>query len=168
MTEAVFKKKIRYPQYSQLKQRLDSYPKRQSHSYIFCAKKELSEAGFFHTGREDETICYYCGGGLKDWIDTDGPWEEHARWFGRCPYVIINKGQCFVDEYYNKKAKNKIEVLEESVKKVRECIVCLTSERNILFLPCKHCCTCSSCGLMFDNCVFCREPITSIMNIYLV
>ncbi|CAB0014317.1 unnamed protein product [Nesidiocoris tenuis] len=58
----------------------------------------LSDAGFFYTGKGDQTICYHCGGGLKDWEETDEPWVEHARWFSKCPYVLAVKGKAFVDE----------------------------------------------------------------------
>lgn len=58
----------------------------------------LSDAGFFYTGKGDQTICYHCGGGLKDWEETDEPWVEHARWFSRCPYVQAVKGKSFIEE----------------------------------------------------------------------
>ncbi|GBP63407.1 Death-associated inhibitor of apoptosis 1 [Eumeta japonica] len=45
--------------------------------------EDLADAGFFYTGRSDKTLCFYCGGGLRDWKDNDNPWEEHAVWFAR-------------------------------------------------------------------------------------
>ena len=43
----------------------------------------------FHilTGRNDETRCFHCGGGFKDWQDTDDPWSEHGAWFLNCVYI---------------------------------------------------------------------------------
>lgn len=58
----------------------------------------LSDAGFFYTGKGDQTICYHCGGGLKDWEETDEPWVEHARWFSKCPYVLAAKGKNFIEQ----------------------------------------------------------------------
>ncbi|GBP17678.1 E3 ubiquitin-protein ligase IAP-3 [Eumeta japonica] len=29
--------------------------------------EDLADAGFFYTGRSDKTLCFYCGGGLRDW-----------------------------------------------------------------------------------------------------
>jgi hypothetical protein len=180
MVEEAFKKKIVFPEYSQLQTRLNSFTNTHRSSVIYGLKKYYAEAGFFYTGKNDETICYYCGGGLKDWSVADDPWEEHARWFGGCPFVIINKGQYFVDKHrrscnpvettYNRciPIENITDKPEENRKIVKECIVCLTNERSVLFLPCKHCCTCTTCGLMFDNCVYCRARITSLMKIYLV
>lgn len=28
---------------------------------------DLADAGFFYTGKGDQTLCFQCGGGLKDW-----------------------------------------------------------------------------------------------------
>ncbi|XP_063981785.1 death-associated inhibitor of apoptosis 1-like [Diachasmimorpha longicaudata] len=60
-------------------------------------KEELADAGFYYTGRGDETQCYMCGGGLKDWEPKDTPWEQHAKWFSKCYYVLLIKGQAFID-----------------------------------------------------------------------
>jgi hypothetical protein len=35
-------------------------------------------------GRDDNTVCFHCGGALKDWKDTEEPWREHAVWFSTC------------------------------------------------------------------------------------
>uniref|UniRef100_T1HCP5 RING-type domain-containing protein n=1 Tax=Rhodnius prolixus TaxID=13249 RepID=T1HCP5_RHOPR len=70
----------------------------------------LSDAGFFYTGKGDQTICYHCGGGLKDWEETDEPWVEHARWFCKCPYVLLVKGKEFVDDVCGQKALEDIKL----------------------------------------------------------
>lgn len=41
--------------------------------------------------------CFYCDGGLGKWEPGDAPWSEHARWFPSCGYVLLVKGQEFVD-----------------------------------------------------------------------
>ncbi|XP_043681230.1 putative inhibitor of apoptosis [Vespula pensylvanica] len=61
-------------------------------------KEHLAHAGFHYTGNGDQTLCYHCGGGLKDWEPEDDPWEEHAKWFPKCCYLLMVKGQ----EYVNK------------------------------------------------------------------
>ncbi|KAK6985603.1 tumor necrosis factor receptor superfamily member 11B [Biomphalaria glabrata] len=58
---------------------------------------DLSEAGFYYAGNEDCTRCFFCGGGLKNWDQTDNPTVEHARWFPKCGYIRQFKGQDFVD-----------------------------------------------------------------------
>ncbi|XP_038213958.1 baculoviral IAP repeat-containing protein 7-B [Zerene cesonia] len=61
------------------------------------APQSLAEAGFFYTGVEDQVRCFYCDGGLGKWEAGDIPWREHARWFPQCGYVLLLKGQQFVD-----------------------------------------------------------------------
>ncbi|XP_063391195.1 uncharacterized protein LOC134676740 [Cydia fagiglandana] len=60
--------------------------------------EELAEAGFYYTGQSDKTKCFYCDGGLKDWEEDDVPWEQHARWFDRCAYVQLVKGEDYVQK----------------------------------------------------------------------
>ncbi|PNF29316.1 hypothetical protein B7P43_G07821 [Cryptotermes secundus] len=59
---------------------------------------KLSEASFYYTGKEDQTVCFHCGGGLKDWEETDDPWVEHAVWFPKCIHVVLIKGWTFIEE----------------------------------------------------------------------
>jgi len=59
---------------------------------------KLSEAGFYYTGKGDQTVCFHCGGGLRDWEETDDPWVEHAAWFPKCTHVVLIKGQAFIEE----------------------------------------------------------------------
>ena len=190
---------IRYPSYASYHSRLITYYNA-FHSYVLTRSNKLfADAGFFYNGEDDETICYYCGGGLKFWQDDDNPWDEHARWFPRCPYVLVMKGKGFVQQFQDKskthpedfvqqfqdKSKTHPVVLgreamesqkeeeggEEGNEKDSErnnCLLCLSSERGLLFLPCRHFCTCCSCGLMYNYCIFCRTRITSYMKIYMV
>ena len=48
-------------------------------------------------GHMDLVRCFHCKGGLKTWESSDKPWVEHSRWFPRCPFVRLCKGQRFVD-----------------------------------------------------------------------
>ncbi|CAG2254481.1 unnamed protein product [Mytilus edulis] len=58
----------------------------------------LADSGFFYEGEEDTVRCHYCDGGLRNWEPGDVPWEEHARWFPFCKFVIKMKGREFIDE----------------------------------------------------------------------
>lgn len=51
--------------------------------------EDLADAGFFYTGHRDRTVCFHCGGGLKDWEDDDNPWQQHVQWFSQCAYVKL-------------------------------------------------------------------------------
>lgn len=50
--------------------------------------KQMAAAGFYYTGKGDRTICYHCGGGLKDWEPDDDPWIEHGLWFSKCEHLL--------------------------------------------------------------------------------
>ena len=49
-------------------------------------------------GKGDQTVFFYCGGGLRDWEETDDPWVEHAAWFPKCMHVVLIKGQAFIED----------------------------------------------------------------------
>ena len=47
----------------------------------------LAEAGFFYTGWCDGVMCTFCGCKLRNWLAEADPWEEHARWSGKCAFA---------------------------------------------------------------------------------
>ncbi|XP_020297483.1 death-associated inhibitor of apoptosis 1-like [Pseudomyrmex gracilis] len=64
-------------------------------------KQDLANTGFYYTGRDNQTLCYYCGGGLRDWNLEDVPWEQHAKWFEYCPFLIVCKGRDYINTVIN-------------------------------------------------------------------
>ncbi|XP_049436038.1 baculoviral IAP repeat-containing protein 7 isoform X2 [Epinephelus fuscoguttatus] len=56
----------------------------------------LARAGFFYTGHGDNVKCFYCDGGLRNWEPGDDPWQEHAKWFPRCEFLIQTRGQEYI------------------------------------------------------------------------
>lgn len=48
-------------------------------------------------GFRDQVRCFHCDGGLKEWEPQDEPWREHARWFPNCPFLLLVKGQEYVN-----------------------------------------------------------------------
>jgi hypothetical protein len=56
----------------------------------------LSEAGFFYEGPRDKVRCFWCDGGLEDWLPNDDAWTEHASWYPGCRYVFLLKGGDFI------------------------------------------------------------------------
>lgn len=75
-------------------------------------KEQLAAAGFYYTGNSDQTLCYYCGGGLKDWEPEDDPWEQHAKWFSKCYYLLTVQGQDYVNRVTGKSCNKEVEILE--------------------------------------------------------
>ncbi|KAJ3586652.1 hypothetical protein NHX12_013048 [Muraenolepis orangiensis] len=56
----------------------------------------LSRAGFFYTGHGDNVKCFFCDGGLRNWEPGDDPWQEHAKWFPRCEFLLRSRGSGYV------------------------------------------------------------------------
>lgn len=65
--------------------------------------QQLSDAGFYYTGKGDRVSCFSCGGGLKDWEENDDPWEQHAMWYGKCEYLKLMKDADFIQKMAQKK-----------------------------------------------------------------
>lgn len=87
---------ISYPKYAVLDKRVESFK-----DWPISMKqkpKDLASAGFFYTGSGDQTICFHCGIGLKDWQESDEPWEEHAMWSSKCLFLRLQKGNEYISQ----------------------------------------------------------------------
>ena len=58
---------------------------------------DMTAAGFFYCGLSDHVRCFHCGNGLRNWEKEDKPWELHARYYPKCFFLYVNKGQKFID-----------------------------------------------------------------------
>ncbi|KAI5620628.1 E3 ubiquitin-protein ligase XIAP, partial [Silurus asotus] len=74
-------------------ERLESYRDR-AHP---ISHERLARAGFFSTGLQDSVICFKCGGRLKNWQPDEDPWEEHAKHYPGCSFLLTEKGQEFIN-----------------------------------------------------------------------
>ena len=96
-----------HPEYMLDSKRLESYgdwPKTMKQK-----PKDLSDAGFYYTGKGDRVMCFSCGGGLKDWEEDDVPWEQHAMWYSNCSYVKLIKGPEYIKQIADKKNRRVVE-----------------------------------------------------------
>lgn len=59
--------------------------------------ERLARAGFYSTGAPDKVSCFHCGGGLKGWQPEEDPWEEHAKHYPGCSFLLAEKGLEFVN-----------------------------------------------------------------------
>ncbi|XP_074530220.1 E3 ubiquitin-protein ligase XIAP [Halichoeres trimaculatus] len=59
--------------------------------------ERLARAGFYSTGTGDKVLCFRCGGGLKSWQPEEDPWEQHAKYYPGCSFLLAEKGQEFVN-----------------------------------------------------------------------
>ncbi|XP_069363484.1 death-associated inhibitor of apoptosis 1-like [Maniola hyperantus] len=173
-----------YPSYATQSMRLNSF--KTWPQDLIQTPEEMASAGFFYTGINDNVICYFCGGKLKDWSREDLPWSEHARWFQFCPYVLLMKGKEYVQSVINESfeirenretcTNNKICVktdVNKPVKYVKEesrlsCKICLVEEVRVAYRPCGHAIACTKCALSLNNmlCPICRTEIVNVIRIY--
>ena len=144
--------------------------------------QDLSDAGFYYSGKGDRVCCFSCGGGLKDWEEGDTPWEQHAMWYGNCEYLKLMKGQCFIDQMAKKRNamvlgdRNPTEGPNADIEHPHEnltpplsdvsCKICYDNECNTIFLPCGHIIACAKCASSVTKCPACRQPFNSVVRAY--
>ncbi|KAK3913627.1 E3 ubiquitin-protein ligase IAP-3, partial [Frankliniella fusca] len=87
-----------HPQYKLKASRLKTFEGWPKETMI--SGEKMADAGLFWTSTDDMVICFWCGGGLKDWDADDDPWVNHAKWFGRCSYLLERKGIDFVQNVH--------------------------------------------------------------------
>jgi len=80
--------------------------------------QELAEAGFYYNGCSDKVRCFYCDGGLYNWQPKDIPWVEHARWFSKCAFVRLFKGDKFISDSSSGVLQDSIELKEKTLQAV--------------------------------------------------
>jgi hypothetical protein len=88
----------KYPEYSTIESRIRTFS-----SWSSTNTQEpaiLAQAGFYYLGIADEVRCFYCDGGLRNWLQSDDPWFEHTRWFPKCPFVTLVKGSTYIKVRY--------------------------------------------------------------------
>uniref|UniRef100_A0A8D2H3Z9 E3 ubiquitin-protein ligase XIAP n=1 Tax=Urocitellus parryii TaxID=9999 RepID=A0A8D2H3Z9_UROPR len=70
-------------------------------TWIYSVNKEqLARAGFYALGEGDKVKCFHCGGGLTDWKPSEDPWEQHAKWYPGCKYLLEEKGQEYINNIH--------------------------------------------------------------------
>lgn len=84
------------PKYSTIESRLRTFETWPNN--IHQTPQQLAQAGFYYTGTNDQVRCFHCDGGLRQWDEHDDPWKEHARWFSTCTFVLLVKGEEFVQQ----------------------------------------------------------------------
>jgi len=122
---------------------------------------DLAMAGFVYLGESDNTLCFHCGIKLQNWEVDDDPWKEHERWNPACYFNILNKQKTSHDNT----DQEKMQSIDAGY--LNLCLVCLSNEREIVYFPCGHVATCSSCTPCIINCVICRKRITNTMRIFM-
>ena len=58
--------------------------------------REFADAGFYYLGDRDAVKCFYCNDGVKNWELTDDPFQELAKWYPLCEYILKKRSVEFV------------------------------------------------------------------------
>uniref|UniRef100_A0A3P9LT18 E3 ubiquitin-protein ligase XIAP n=1 Tax=Oryzias latipes TaxID=8090 RepID=A0A3P9LT18_ORYLA len=142
----------------------------------------LAKAGFYSKGEGDKVICFRCGGGLKDWDPEDNPWEEHAKYYPGCSFLLSEKGQEFVNTIQLQEPKysqqvrhfifvfiffeNPLEELEK-LRQEKRCKICLDENACIVFIPCGHLASCKACSNKLNQCPICCAAIAQKIRTFI-
>lgn len=131
--------------------------------------EQLSDAGFYYTGKGDKVRCFSCSVELKDWEENDDPWEWHEK----CDYVQLIKGDNFVREMERKRNESVASTSQPREKSddkdeegSRLCKICYNAEYNTIFLPCGHVIACAKCASSVSACPACRQSFEKVKRIY--
>ncbi|XP_056625553.1 E3 ubiquitin-protein ligase XIAP [Triplophysa dalaica] len=90
--------------------------------------EKLVRAGFYSTGERDRVICFKCGGGVKGWLPDEDPWEEHAKYYPGCSFLLAEKGNEYVNQvqlrhpnrHHTRPSQNGFSSHEEAAQKVMQ------------------------------------------------
>ncbi|XP_074538344.1 baculoviral IAP repeat-containing protein 7 [Halichoeres trimaculatus] len=147
----------------------------------------LARAGFFYTGHGDNVKCFYCDGGLRNWEPGDDPWQEHAKWFPRCEFLIQSRGQEYIsniqDAHFHLdmvgglaassamlspvRSDPSPEELLRQLQEERTCKVCMDKLVSIVFIPCGHLVVCGDCAASLRHCPICRAVIRGSVRAFM-
>uniref|UniRef100_A0A9R1SQV8 RING-type E3 ubiquitin transferase n=2 Tax=Cyprinus carpio TaxID=7962 RepID=A0A9R1SQV8_CYPCA len=149
----------------------------------------LARAGFFYTGHGDNVKCFFCDGGLRNWEPGDDPWQEHAKWFPQCEYLLQSRGREYVSNvqqsYFNMNesvggspsstAGNITSVRsdlspEEQLRQLQEertCKICMDKLVSMVFIPCGHLVVCTDCAASLRHCPICRAVIRGSVRAFM-
>uniref|UniRef100_A0A3B3VB18 RING-type E3 ubiquitin transferase n=1 Tax=Poecilia latipinna TaxID=48699 RepID=A0A3B3VB18_9TELE len=135
----------------------------------------LAQAGFFYTGHGDNVKCFFCDGGLRNWEPGDDPWQEHAKWFPRCEFLIQSRGQEYISSIQDAHfhlgdtmvRDQSPEELLRQLQEERTCKVCMDKLVSIVFIPCGHLVVCGDCAASLRHCPICRAVIRGSVRAFM-
>ena len=96
------------------------------------------------------------------------PTIEYQKNFAR-----PQKTKSFSTETNKKKKKKKRKRVKKYKKdevtsiEEKQCKICMTNRMKVLFLPCRHLLSCSTCSKQCNSCPVCRKNISSKIHIFI-
>tara|TARA_Y100000389_G_C17096185_1_gene333695 strand:- start:16 stop:456 length:441 start_codon:yes stop_codon:yes gene_type:complete len=98
--------------------------------------------------------------------------RQKDRYYNINPEDLTLTSRNLCNPFYVIKSKN-IQIIDElevlTIYKVEECVICLSNNPSVTFIPCGHYCTCYDCySYMINNyntnCPICRSNISKVYN----
>uniref|UniRef100_A0A3Q4B4A0 E3 ubiquitin-protein ligase XIAP n=1 Tax=Mola mola TaxID=94237 RepID=A0A3Q4B4A0_MOLML len=141
-------------------------------------REKLARAGFYRSG--DKVLCFCCGGGLKGWQPDEDPWEEHAKHYPGCRFLLEEKGQEFVNSIQLQGPRRNrangfsgVKIEEDPLEKLqrlqreKQCKICMERDICMVFIPCGHLVSCDKCSVSLVKCPICCGAIAQKVKTYI-
>uniref|UniRef100_H2ZML0 RING-type domain-containing protein n=1 Tax=Ciona savignyi TaxID=51511 RepID=H2ZML0_CIOSA len=121
---------------------------------------DIAKAGFFLFDVDASVRCWYCDVVVSDVSRQWSPWEEHAKQYPSCHFLLRNRGHNFVEAALSSVTDNEPEpALSYEYQDEKRCKVCLDRDAEMVFIPCGHLSTCLICTQSLRQCPVCRMKI---------
>lgn len=94
-----------------------------------------------------------------------------VEFYEKVKKVVIEEVEEENENSETKKVEKELDFEKYTYKETEEsslCVMCISNEKNIILLPCKHLCLCKDCSYnsKLKNCPICRTEITEQMRIF--
>lgn len=100
--------KPKHPAMADLRRRLMTY---KDWPLTMLKPKDLADCGLYYTGVADVVTCFFCGGTLANFELEDDPWTEHSKYFPKCAFVELHKGNRLLTTTEKKQAASNFNIL---------------------------------------------------------
>lgn len=138
------------------------------HSFYFPHSEEIEKCNFyFFEGKhyahlftkEEQKVLYIFH--LQEKLKLSLQFEKNEKNYIKCQY------QHYQSILYKKNNRIENDVMTKTLGK---CCICYENNICVLFLPCSHICSCSSCGFLenINSCPICREIIFLKKTVYIL
>jgi len=135
--------------------------------YLQCIKEgsklriKIISPGFNH-----EANCQFPKDIRKDGLKYEVPLSSIK--FAEGPnhkffYRISKTSIKILDQLQDQTQINKIVKIYEDTSSM-DCLICMCSEKDVVFAPCGHYCSCAECAKKLSKCPMCREMIKVIVK----
>jgi len=127
--------------------------------------KDFEHKCIEHEKRESDLLLQ-----LKEASAEDDVLQGLQKTMGKANFRRMDETQLLSIEQQLKTYLSDIEEIKSEIRsnelKSCMCCVCLERKKSVLFLPCRHLCTCAVCCLRLTKCPLCDAKITQKLEAY--